>query len=96
MEEWNRRLVSGERDYEVEAALTEAVLDAAGGDGLALTDHDAGARDSVEAPFLQLVMERLWRATIDADDHQLTVARLQSSGAQSGSSRATCALQSPP
>ncbi len=35
---------------------------------------------SVEAPFLQLVMERIWRATSDAGERDLTLARLEALG----------------
>src|SRR5262249_25644232 len=34
----------------------------------------------VEAPFLQLVMRRLWLETVAAGSHELTVARLQELG----------------
>ena len=34
----------------------------------------------VEAPFLQLVMERIWRAASDAGEHDLTLARLEALG----------------
>ena len=36
----------------------------------------AAATDQVETPFLQLVMERLWRATVDAGRRALTLATL--------------------
>ena len=40
----------------------------------------SAAGDRVEAPFLQLVLERLWRATVAAGDAQLTLARLEALG----------------
>ena len=36
----------------------------------------AAATDQVETPFLQLVMERLWRAAVDAGRRALTLATL--------------------
>ena len=40
----------------------------------------SGVARHVEAPFLQLVMERLWRATVEAGSHDMTVARLEQLG----------------
>ena len=45
----------------------------------ALAD-EAGGGDEVEAPFLQLVMERLWRATVAAGSHELTRSTLEELG----------------
>jgi WD40 repeat protein len=87
IEEWNRRRSSQERAYTLEPALVEAVIDATVTGALAL--GQGGARDPtsaagdvqrVEAPFLQLVMERLWRATVDAGAFDLTVSRLDELG----------------
>jgi WD40 repeat protein len=84
--EWNRRLEPGEPPYTIEAALTDAVLDAAAGGRLAPAaggvgaDSEAADADAVEAPFLQLVMERLWRATAEAGSRELGLARLQELG----------------
>src|SRR5262249_27930506 len=81
IEEWNRRLQEGERPYAIESALVETVIDAAAAGGLALGEGAGpGAPEEIEAPFLQLVMERLWRATVDAGARELTVARLQRLG----------------
>jgi WD40 repeat protein len=86
IEEWNRRLPAGEPRYTLEPALAEAVIDAAAAGGLARRDRsdrpdrDLAAEDEVEAPFLQLVMERLWRATVDAGGRDLTLARLEQLG----------------
>lgn len=86
IEEWNRRQLPQEPAYTLEPALVEAVIDATATGALALGQ---GVRDGtsvvgdvqrVEAPFLQLVMERLWRATVDAGAHDLTVARLDELG----------------
>jgi septal ring factor EnvC (AmiA/AmiB activator) len=80
---WNATLAPAE-PYSVEPELTAAVLAAAAA-GLALDgDEDAAAqalaRGGVEAPFLQLVLERLWRATVADRDHVLTLARLDRLG----------------
>ena len=84
--EWNRRLPPGEAPYRLEGALVDAVLDAAGTGDLVSAEVGAGAprppgaADALEAPFLQLVMERLWRATLQAGEHELTLARLEALG----------------
>ena len=86
IERWNERLAEGEEPYSVDRALTDAVVEAAGAGRLAFTDAAGGAvpeaatADAVEAPFLQLVLDRLWRATVDAGAHRLDLARLQSLG----------------
>ena len=64
----------------------EAVIDATATGGLALGHAVSGAASAspngerVEAPFLQLVMERLWRATVEAGSSDLTVSRLDELG----------------
>src|SRR6185369_17437336 len=69
VEEWNNRLAPGEHRYTLEPALVDAVLDAAASGGLTLTHDDpradptASSTEEIEAPYLQLVMDRLWRAT---------------------------------
>jgi WD40 repeat protein len=85
VEEWNRRH-GEEAPYTLEPGLVDAVLDAASDGGLALVRNGARASAApstgggVEAPFLQLVMERIWRATADAGERDLTLARLQALG----------------
>jgi WD40 repeat protein len=82
---WNRSLPGGELPFEIEPALVEAVLDATAGGSLTLT---AGGEtpaaetsgDRVEAPFLQLVLERLWRDAVADEAHTLTLARLEALG----------------
>ena len=61
----------------IEAAAAGRLGLAEGGDGAA---PDAAAADAVEAPFLQLVLERLWRATVEAGAHTLDLARLEALG----------------
>jgi WD40 repeat protein len=85
IEAWNRSLSEGEPRFEIELALVEAVLDATAGEGLPLTgarESAAGAspRDRVQAPYLQLVLERLWRDTTAHGARTLTVARLEALG----------------
>ena len=84
--EWNSRLPPGEEPYAVEPALAETVIEAAAAGRRGLTDGGEGAgqeaadADAVEAPFLQLVLERLWRETVAAGGHTLDVARLEALG----------------
>ena len=86
VEEWNNRLAPGEQRYTLEPELVDAVIDAAASGGLALTnenrvaDPNATSTDEIEAPFLQLVMDRLWRATLAANSRELGVARLDDLG----------------
>ena len=85
VDEWNRRH-GDEPPYTLEPALVDAVIDAAADGELALVRNGARAtaapssNGGVEAPFLQLVMERIWRATSDAGEHDLTLARLEALG----------------
>jgi WD40 repeat protein len=81
--EWNHRLPPGEEPYTVEPALVDAVIDAAAAGSLGQADGaapDAADGDGIEAPFLQLVMERLWRATVEAGGRTLDLARLDALG----------------
>ena len=86
IDRWNRRQPNGTPPYEVEPALVDAVIAAAaagrvgspdGGEGQ--VSERAGA-DSIEAPFLQLVMNRLWVATVQAGSRELTSAQLKALG----------------
>jgi WD40 repeat protein len=84
--EWNRRLPTEEPPYAVEEALGRAVIDATAAGRLKLAEGangatpDSAGTDAIEAPFLQLVMERLWRSTVDAGSRELTLARLAELG----------------
>lgn len=74
--EWNRRLPENEPRYLLEPALVEEVIDAAASGGLTRTARTEG----IEAPFLQLVMQRLWRAAVDSESHELNRATLERLG----------------
>ncbi len=76
--EYNRRL-PGDAEFTIEPELVDAVVAAATVSGPGVADGGdvmAAATDQVETPFLQLVMERLWRATVDAGRRALTLATL--------------------
>src|SRR5262249_43330047 len=82
----NRTLAAGEPRYAVEPMLVRAVLRAtATGGGLPLGAHGDGPEpaaegDRIAAPFLQLVLERLWRETTARGERTLTKARLDGLG----------------
>jgi WD40 repeat protein len=84
--EWNRRLPPGETPYRLEAALVEEVIDAAATGGLTppvshpFPESAPAQVEEIEAPFLQLVMQRLWRAAVAADSRTLTRATLADLG----------------
>ena len=86
VEEWNNRLPRDDQGYSLEGTLVDAVIDAAASGGLALAEGDrsvariAPSTEEIEAPYLQLVMERLWRATVEAGSHDLTISRLDKLG----------------
>ena len=86
IDEWNRRLPPGEQPFTLDGALVDAVLDAAVAGGLPLTrigdvpEPSSPTVEQIEAPFLQLVMERVWRATVEAGARDLTNARLEQLG----------------
>ncbi len=84
--EWNRRLPVGEPPCRLESDLVEAVIDAAATGGLIarathpLPEAAAARIEEIEAPFLQLVMQRLWRAAVASGSHELTRATLEHLG----------------
>jgi WD40 repeat protein len=86
IEELNRHLPEGEERYSIDDDLVAAVLDAAGSGRLALAAAGNGAEPEkvagaqIETPFLQLVMERLWRAVQEAGTRELTLETLTSLG----------------
>lgn len=86
IEVWNQALEAGEQPFAIEPALVEAVITAAAG-GLALSADGNSPEakgqvggDRVEAPFLQLVLDRLWRETVSAGERTLTLTRLEQLG----------------
>jgi hypothetical protein len=84
--EWNRRLPESEVPWSVEPKLVSDVIGATAAGRLTFDGSVNGAgpeadgTKAIEAPFVQLVMERLWRATAAAGSHELTVARLEALG----------------
>jgi hypothetical protein len=66
------------------AGTGATTTDTAEGDRVPGLDRDDGAGPQgprgIEAPFLQLVMERLWRVTAAAGSRELTLARLDALG----------------
>jgi WD40 repeat protein len=83
--EWNR-LHAQDPPYTLEPELIEAVIDSAaiGDPALGRNGREATTPEAkvgrVEAPFLQLVMERLWRATVEDGATSLTRSRLDRLG----------------
>lgn len=78
---------------EIEPGLVEAVLDqtaigrvALG--GVALGAVGSGVADRIEAPYLQLVMQRLWEAELEQDSGVLRRATLEGLGGARGILRA--------
>ena len=84
---WNESLPAGAEEYSIEPELVETVLEqvarsdlnfTAGRDTRAVPDETAGVpSNTVRAPFLQLVLERLWLDTAEHGAHTLTLARLR-------------------
>jgi hypothetical protein len=84
---WNRTLPPGEEPYYVEGALVQALLAAPAGAGFASAasgEADAAGRGDgrVEAPFLQVVLEPLWRATVATGSRTMEHATLESLGGE--------------
>ena len=86
VDEWNSRLPPGERALRRRAGAGRGG-DRGGGRGQARARRRRGGRrpeaadaDAIEAPFLQLVMERLWRETVAAGGTRSTCARLEKLG----------------
>ncbi len=85
LEELNRR-PSTDGLWEIEPELVEAVLDETiagavdlGGSGRGAI-RDPGADDRVEAPYLQLVMQRIWDAETEAGSRRLRLATFRQLG----------------
>jgi len=85
LETWNGRLPEGATPYTIEDELVEEVLKEVRIGSFVLGQSGGGsvgelAERRVEAPFLQLVMRRLWRETVEEGEHALTLARLDALG----------------
>ena len=86
LREWNRRQLASDPPYELGPGLVEAVIDATATGGVTLVRNGGRAEtqapdpERVEAPFLQLVMERLWRDAANEGSRDLTVERLDRLG----------------
>src|SRR5215218_5882788 len=85
--EWNRRRPNDAAQYSIDAELIDAVVEAAASGRLGLGEQvdgapvdAAGVETGVEAPFLQLVMDRLWTATVEDGKTALTLDRLRELG----------------
>jgi WD40 repeat protein len=77
--EYNRRLPADDEEFTIEPELVDAVVAAATASGPGVADGGdvmPATTDQVETPFLQLVMERLWRVTVDSGGRALTLATL--------------------
>ena len=94
--EYNER-VPAEQQVEIQDELVEAVLTECAAEGLTLTagsespDAQAsvaraasGGLTRIKAPFLQLVLDRLWRNAAAAGEHTLTLAQLEDLGRVKG------------
>jgi WD40 repeat protein len=84
LERYNELVPAGD-GVEAESELVEAVLDevAAGRVDLGLSGRGAvGEEDSdrIEAPYLQLVLERLWEVETSRDSHRLRLETLRELG----------------
>ena len=80
------RLVGEEHGVEIEPALAEAVLDGVAAGEIAYAVPGRGTVDQersnewVEAPYLQLVMERIWQEEREQGSHVLRLATLEELG----------------
>ena len=85
IEVYNKRLPANEKPFKIEPELVKAVLDEVktgtvvlGQVGEGTVGETTDAR--IEAPFLQLVMRRLWNDARSRGDRKLSLARLQELG----------------
>jgi hypothetical protein len=82
---WNRLLPAGAERYTIEPALVGTIIAAASGNEMLPAGEETVpsgrlAGDRIEAPFLQLLLGRLWDATVSDGGHALTVQRLAALG----------------
>jgi WD40 repeat protein len=88
IEEFNKRLPDSAHPYTIEPVLVDTVRNQVKTGHLALADSGPVgeavpaqlATPQIETPFLQLVLERLWRATVDSGSYELTVQTLTTLG----------------
>jgi WD40 repeat protein len=87
LEHWNRTVAEPEEEVEIEQDLVEAVLDQVTAGRVALGDSSVGvaAADGdcsvgIEAPYLQLVLTRLWDEEWQADSRLLRLRTLDRLG----------------
>jgi WD40 repeat protein len=86
IEQYNRSVAGGRQPIQLEPALVEAVLDQVGSGRLVLAEAGGGvggarARDGrIEAPYLQLVMTRLWEDERRRGSERLRLDTLQRLG----------------
>ena len=98
IEAWNRSLPEGEQPFEIEPALVDAVSppprrrpDA---HRLGESPDAEASGDRVEAPFLQLVLDRLWRRPSRPESTRSLSPASRRSAVRPGSSRATSLMRS--
>jgi WD40 repeat protein len=90
VERWNEREAAAGQTIELEPGLVEAVLseaepesvhaDKAGRGRVELTEEDRSGEDLVEAPYLQLVMSRLWEEECGNGGRSIRVETLRRLG----------------
>jgi hypothetical protein len=86
IEQFNRLYAAGRQRVSIEPELVEAVLDQVktgqvmvGEAGRGVIKRDA-AREQIETPYLQLVMNRLWDEEVRAGSHALRLKTLEKMG----------------
>jgi WD40 repeat protein len=87
IEQWNRAAASAADHVEIEPELVDAVLDAVQAGNVVLGQSGRGAVEGsvsgearIEAPFLQLVLERLWAEEIGVGSRVLRIDTLERLG----------------
>lgn len=87
--ELNRRAGEGADQVEIEPELVEAVLDQVrtgalvlgpAGEGRIETNGSSASEERIEAPYLQLVLERLWNEELGSGSRVLRLATLRELG----------------
>jgi WD40 repeat protein len=83
--EWNTTMTDGTEPFAIEPKLVDELLEATAVGRLTLSvdgeSRTADATDGrIEAPFLQLLLERLWRDCVETGARTLTAGRLNALG----------------